>query len=110
MKIFQVHLRDGRRIDLVAESYRHEGGQYVFDPSAQILTYRPRRNRRRQDPEAAGQPRSSEKVSFIEAEVATVVDLGPPGLNVAEPAAAPNGGPATSSGSLGAAEGPSSLS
>jgi hypothetical protein len=49
-------------------------------------------------------------VSFVEAEVANVVELDHPGHGVAEPAAPPNGGPATSSSSLGAAEGPPSVS
>jgi len=110
MKIFLVHLRDGRQIDLVAESYRREGDEYVFDPSAQILTYRLRRDRRRQDPEDPAQPRSDERVSFVVAAVASIIELDHPGPGVAEPAAPPNGGLATPSGSLGAAEGPPSVS
>ena len=31
MKTFDVHLRDGRTVKVVAENYRHEGNQYVFD-------------------------------------------------------------------------------
>ena len=31
MKSFNVHLRDGRVVTVQAETYRHEGDQYVFD-------------------------------------------------------------------------------
>ena len=30
-KTFHIHLRDNREAHIVAETYRHEGQQYVFD-------------------------------------------------------------------------------
>ena len=33
MKTFNVHLRDGKVVIIRAETYRHEGEQYVFDQS-----------------------------------------------------------------------------
>jgi hypothetical protein len=33
MKTFNVYLRDGRVVPVQAETYRHEGEQYVFDKS-----------------------------------------------------------------------------
>lgn len=31
MKHFIVHLKDGRQVNILAESYRRDGKQYVFD-------------------------------------------------------------------------------
>ena len=57
MKTFNVHFRDGHIVPVQAETYRHEGNQYVFD-----------------------QPGSSEVQFFVESEVTGIVEAIPPPL------------------------------
>jgi hypothetical protein len=54
MKHFIVYLRDGREVHIHAETYRHDGEQYVFD-----------------------KPGSSEVQFFHESDVAGIVEATP---------------------------------
>ena len=62
MKTFNVHLRDGRVVTVHAETYRHEGQQYVFDKSD-----------------------SNEVQFFVDSEVTAIVEAIPPPMPVATP-------------------------
>ena len=111
MKIFAVHLRGGRDITVIGESYRHEDKYYVFGPPARILKYRPRRYRREGEGNGLRLPGSAETVSFYDPEVASVVEVVPePPLLSSLTFAPPNGGPAESLGNSGAGGGPPSAS
>ena len=111
MKVFAVHLRGGRDVIVVGESYHHEDKHYVFGPPARILKYRPRRYRRRGEDDGLRLPGSSETVSFYDAEVMSVVEVVPePPLLSSLSFAPPNGGPAARSSNSGVSGGLPSVS
>ena len=77
MKLFAVHLRAGRDVIVVGESYRHEDKYYVFGPPARILKYRPRRYRRTDEDNSLRPPEGTETVSIYDAEVMSVAEVVP---------------------------------
>lgn len=67
MKIFNVYLADGRIATVYADTYRHEGNQYVFDRAG-----------------------TSEVQFFIDSEVVGIFEAGAPNLPEAVPLDAGN--------------------
>jgi len=93
MKIFQVHLRTGRMVNVCAGSYRQEGGEHVFHGSARILEP-PRRgmpirveSREERMERLQARPARDAAVVFAETEVESVVELPPPPPPAYEPMA-----------------------
>jgi hypothetical protein len=84
MKIFQVHLRTGRMVNVCAGSYRQEGGEHVFYGSARILEP-PRRgmpvrveSREERMERLHARPAPDAVVVFAGTDVESVVELPPP--------------------------------
>jgi hypothetical protein len=69
MMVYQVHLRDGRTVLILAAHYRHEDGKHIFD-HARILPQPPLYSR-------ADWPTAKDVMSLADSEVKQVEELVP---------------------------------